>query len=74
MFERLNYLHKANELTEKQLDIAVSKGWITEDQKAEIIGWYYAKSFYLIYFNGKINQVIILLPNLGGFHGQKILF
>ncbi len=38
MFERLNYLHKANELTEKQLDIAVSKGWITEDQKAEIIG------------------------------------
>ncbi len=38
MFERLNYLHKANELTEKHLDIAVSKGWITESQKADIIG------------------------------------
>lgn len=38
MFERLNYLHKANGVTEKQLDIAVSKGWISEDQKAKIIG------------------------------------
>ncbi len=38
MFERLNYLHKTNELSEKQLDIAVSKGWITESQKADIIG------------------------------------
>ena len=37
MFERLSYLYKENELTEKQLDIAVSKGWITEKQKAEII-------------------------------------
>lgn len=36
MFERLNYLYKANELTEKQLTIAVSKGWITEAQKAQI--------------------------------------
>ncbi len=36
MFERLNYLYKANELTEKQLNIAVSKGWITEAQKAQI--------------------------------------
>ncbi|WP_081741717.1 XkdX family protein [Ruminiclostridium josui] len=38
MFERLRYLYKENELTEKQLDIAVSKGWITEGQKAKIIG------------------------------------
>ncbi len=38
MFERLNYLHKANELTEKQLDIAVSKGWITAEEKMTIIG------------------------------------
>ncbi len=38
MFERLNYLHKVNELTEKQLDIAVSKGWITVEEKSKIIG------------------------------------
>ncbi len=38
MFERLSYLYKANELTEKQLDIAVSKGWITADDKMKIIG------------------------------------
>lgn len=38
MFERLNYLYRANELTEKQLDIAVSKGWITAEEKMKIIG------------------------------------
>ncbi len=38
MFERLNYLYKANELTEKQLDIAISKGWITTEEKKKIIG------------------------------------
>lgn len=34
---KLNYLHKANGLTEKQLDIAVSKGWITAEGKSKII-------------------------------------
>ncbi|ACL75206.1 XkdX family protein [Ruminiclostridium cellulolyticum] len=38
MFERLNFLHKTNELTEKQLDIAVSKAWITKEEKMKIIG------------------------------------
>ncbi len=38
MFERLSYLYKENELTEKQLDIAVSKGWITAEEKMKIIG------------------------------------
>jgi hypothetical protein len=38
MFERLSYLYKANRLTPEQLDIAVSKTWITEKQKAEITG------------------------------------
>lgn len=34
---KLNYLHKANGVTEKQLDIAVSKGWITAEGKSKII-------------------------------------
>ncbi len=38
MFERLSYLYKANRLTSEQLDIAVSKTWITEKQKTEITG------------------------------------
>lgn len=37
MFERLNYLYHAGKLTAEQLDIAVSKAWITADQKTEII-------------------------------------
>lgn len=36
MFERLNYLYHASKLTAEQLDIAVSKSWITAEQKAEI--------------------------------------
>jgi|GEM_PF-6862976 len=38
MFERLNYLYKTDKLTDEQLDIAVSKGWIRTEQKAEIVG------------------------------------
>lgn len=37
MFERLNYLYGIGKLTETQVEIAVSKGWITEEQKQEII-------------------------------------
>ncbi len=37
MFERLNYLYKAGKLTDLQLDVAVSKGWISEDQKQQIV-------------------------------------
>lgn len=36
MFERLSYLYKAGRLTAEQLNIAVTKGWITEAQKAQI--------------------------------------
>lgn len=38
MFERLNYLYHAGKLTAVQLGIAVSKAWITAEQKIEIIG------------------------------------
>ncbi len=38
MFERLNYLYHAGKLTTEQLDIAVSKAWITAQQKTEIVG------------------------------------
>lgn len=38
MFERLSYLYKANRVTTNHLDIAISKGWITEKQKTEITG------------------------------------
>ncbi|VUZ28547.1 Uncharacterised protein [Acetobacterium wieringae] len=37
MYERLLYLYQSGRLTAAQLDIAVSKGWITTEQKAEII-------------------------------------
>jgi hypothetical protein len=36
MYERLKYLYQIGKLTEAQLNVAVSKGWITEAQKAEI--------------------------------------
>lgn len=38
MFERLSYLYRAGKLTAEQLDIAVSKAWITAEQKTEILG------------------------------------
>nr|WP_117407514.1 XkdX family protein [Ruminiclostridium cellobioparum] len=38
MFERLNYLYHAEKLTAEQLDIAVSKSWITTEQRLEITG------------------------------------
>lgn len=37
MFERLSYLYKAGKLTAVQLDIAISKGWITAEQKTTIV-------------------------------------
>ena len=37
MFERLSFLFKQERLSEQQLEIAVSKTWITEKQKQEII-------------------------------------
>ncbi|WP_432408571.1 XkdX family protein [Wukongibacter sp. M2B1] len=37
MFERLKYLYNVGRLTEAQLEIGVSKGWITEVQKEEIV-------------------------------------
>lgn len=37
MFERLFRLYKEGRITEKDLDNAVEKGWITEEQKELII-------------------------------------
>ncbi|MHB8065014.1 MAG: XkdX family protein [Ruminiclostridium sp.] len=37
MFERLSYLYSIGKLTVEQIDAAVSKGWITAEQKTEII-------------------------------------
>jgi len=38
MFERLKYLYRiARKLTEKHLEVAVSKTWITEEEKQKII-------------------------------------
>lgn len=37
MYERLQYLYEQKRLTDVQLEVAVSKTWITESQKAEII-------------------------------------
>lgn len=37
MYERLKYLYGAGRLNEAGLEIAVSKGWITPEQKNEII-------------------------------------
>jgi len=38
MFERLKRLYKAGRIGEAELDQAVEKGWITEEQKQEIMG------------------------------------
>jgi hypothetical protein len=37
MFERLKYLYESGKLAVAQLEVAVSKGWITEDQKQQIV-------------------------------------
>ncbi|MGG7152329.1 XkdX family protein [Clostridium neonatale] len=37
MFERLLFLFKQGRLNSEQLEVAVSKTWITEEQKQEII-------------------------------------
>lgn len=36
IYQSLLRLYKAGKITSEQLDIAISKGWITEEQKAEI--------------------------------------
>ncbi len=38
MYERLMYLYSSEKLTVEQLKVAVSKGWITEEQKSDIVG------------------------------------
>lgn len=37
MFERLNFLYEQKRLTIEQLEVAVSKNWITKEEKSEII-------------------------------------
>ena len=37
MYEKLKQMYLAGKLTEAQLNNAVAKGWITEEQKLEII-------------------------------------
>lgn len=37
MYERLLFLFKQNKLTVEQLEVAVSKTWITEEEKQEIL-------------------------------------
>jgi hypothetical protein len=38
MFERLRTLHDAGRLTHAQIEGAVTRGWITPEQAAEIVG------------------------------------
>ena len=38
MYERLKYLYNKGIAIEKHLINAVNKGWITEEQKQEIVG------------------------------------
>lgn len=37
MYERLLFLYKQGRLNSEQLEVAVSKTWISEEQKQEII-------------------------------------
>ena len=37
MYERLKFLYEQKRLTDKMLDVAVSKTWITEKEKTDII-------------------------------------
>ncbi|EKQ51384.1 MULTISPECIES: hypothetical protein [unclassified Clostridium] len=37
MYERLLYLYQQEKLTDAQLGVAVSKGWINDTEKAAII-------------------------------------
>lgn len=38
MFNRLKRLYEQGKIGETELEHAVAKGWITEEQKAEIMG------------------------------------
>lgn len=44
MYERLLFLYQQKRLTEKMLEVAVSKTWITEEEKIEIIASKITKS------------------------------
>lgn len=37
MYERLLYLYKQKRITDTMLEVAVSKTWITEDDKVKIM-------------------------------------
>lgn len=37
MYERLLYLYNQNRLNDEQLEVAVSKGWISKEEKSSII-------------------------------------
>lgn len=37
MFDRLKQLYNKKMINESHLDIAISKGWITEEEKLEIV-------------------------------------
>ena len=37
MYERLKFLYEQKRLTDAMLEVAVSKTWITEEEKSEII-------------------------------------
>lgn len=37
MYERLLYLYKQKRLTDKMLEVALSKTWITDEEKVEIL-------------------------------------
>lgn len=37
MFEKIHKLFLAEKITEEHLDAAISRGWITEEQKQQIL-------------------------------------
>lgn len=37
MFEKIKSLYASGRITEVNLDVAITKGWITEEQKNEIM-------------------------------------
>jgi hypothetical protein len=38
MFERLKYLYSNGMINETHLDNAIAKGWLTEEEKSQIVG------------------------------------
>ena len=37
MYERIKFLYEQGRVNEKGLDVAISKGWITEEEKQTIM-------------------------------------